>query len=380
MMAPLRAAWPHWSRGTRASWTFAAVLALGLAAPPALAAPVGTEELELSWIAPRGCADAASLRQDVARVLGESGKAHRKLRAHGEVHQTEPRTWSVTLSLDTDGGHALRTLTAQTCQALARAAAVVIAFTMTSDDAGESTPSVDDPPSVHDPAATQPPRPPIDLPPSRAEDLATPSSPPPTASPPRSSSPTRPGPTVGVLVRADAGTLPRVALGPGVVVGWYERWVFLEASVGTLSSQTQTVVPPAGQKATISTATFDAFYVKSAICPQTPALSLDGPSVRLFGCTGVGLLQMQATSREPGRRGEEGDGPTTETWSGNVFLGPRLRIVRGWFALSASADVTIPFRRPEFNLTDPRGAVQIVHRTAAAIVGAGITAELSFFQ
>ena len=361
---------------------FAAVLALGAVAPSALAAPAGAEELELSWTAPRGCADAISLRQDVARVLGETGKPHRRLRARGEVQQTEPGTWSVTLSLDTDGGHSVRTLTARTCQALSRAAAVVIAFTMTSDDAGESTSGGDDSASERVPDETQPPHPPIDRTPPRAEDRVPPTSPPRTASPSPSSSPSRSargGPIVGLLLRADAGTLPRVAFGPGVVVGWYERPIFLEASAGTLASQTQTIVPPEGQRATISSATFDAFYVKSAICPQTPALSLDGSNVRLFACTGFGLVRTQVTSQS-GQRGAEGDGLTTETWLGNVFLGPRLRIAHGWFALSASADVSIPFRRPEFNLTDPRGAVQNVHRTAAAIVGMGILAELSFFQ
>lgn len=332
-----------------------------VAARPAAAAE--SEALELSWIAPRDCATVESVRQDVERVVGESGAVHRKLRAHGEVRRSEAGGWSVTLTLVTDTGQSVRALTAPTCRALARAAVVVIAFAMTTEEAESPRPAddvagpPDDPPPNDNPAVL----PKTNPEPPSFQDL-TPTRPAPAS---------RLGLTFGVFGRADVGTLPKLALGSGAMVGWYTRRLFLEANFGTLFGQDDEVVPPRGQSATISHATFAAFFARTALCPTEPGLSFAGQRLRMFACTGFGVLQTRVTGYPTAA--------TIEGWSGSVFLGPRLRFADGWFAWSASADVAIPFRRQEFVLIDQRGGAASVHRTGAALVGVSIAVELSFF-
>ncbi len=381
-MVPLRAARPGRSRTRTIARAIVAAIVLAASAPPAFAAPVPPvsdgEALELSWDAPGGCADVASVRQDVERVLGNTGEVHRKLRAHGEVRRTETTGWSVTLTLVTETGRSVRTLKAPTCRSLARAAAVVIAFTMTAEEP-EIAPS-------DDPDAGEDAEPPIEAPgvmsAPRSKEGPLPKRE--RVPPPEAASPTaRLGPTIGIFSRVDVGTLPKVGFGPGALVGWYARPIFLETTFGWLVGQDSEIVPPPRQSVTISHATFSGVFARTAICPAEPGLSFVGPTLRLFGCTGFGLLQTRVTSHpiassSDGRAGAKLADTTIEGWSGSVFLGPRLRFAQGWFALSASADIAVPFRRQEFELTDRNGGAATVHRTSPVLVGMSLTVELSF--
>jgi hypothetical protein len=370
----------------RARWTARATktaLALELCARVASAAPAaptpGGHALELSWEAPSGCGNVEDVRRDVERVVGKSGEVQRKVRAHGEVSRTAG-AWSVTLTLVTDAGRSTRTLTAPSCRALARASAVVIAFTMTEHEPGPDT--VEPPAGADadaDEAHTERGRP-VEPP-----HVATPPQPsneqPPIA--PKAASPPSPqaGPTVGAFARADVGTLPGVALGPGVLVGWFARPVLLEGTFGWLAGQDSEIAAPPGRRATISHAEFSAFFVRTAVCPVAPGLSLEGQRLRLFGCAGFGALQTRVTAHPAaGQPSRTEAGTTTEGWSGSLFLGPRLRFTQGWFAMSASVDVALPLRRQEFVLVDRSGGAASVHRSAAALVGLSLSVELSFFQ
>lgn len=371
----------------RARWTASATttavalaLALGTRARPASAAPAavpsGEHGLELSWEAPRECGDAESVRRDVDRIVGETGEVQRKVRAHGEVRRTAG-AWSVELILATDAGRSTRTLTAPSCLALARASAVVIAFTMTEHEPGPvREPSADEAQSDADRVGpVEPPRVATPRPQPKEEPALAPK----TVPPP----PPRAGPTVGLFARADVGTLPGVALGPGALVGWYARPVLLEATLGWLVAQDSEIQPPPGRSATISHAEFSAFFVRTAVCPADPGLSLQGRKVRLFACAGFGALQTRVTTypvAPAGARRATEAGTTTDGWSGSVFVGPRLRLTQGWFAMSASLDVALPFRRQEFVVVDRSGGAASVHRSAAALVGISLAVELSFFQ
>lgn len=372
------------ARWTASSTALALALALGARGRPALAAPAaptpGEHALELSWEAPRECGDAESVRRDVDLIVGKSGEVQRKVRAHGEVRRTAG-VWSVELILVTDAGRSTRTLTAPSCRALARASAVVIAFTMTEHEPGPVGEPFAAPDELHADGVG-----PVEPPPRVAAPRRQPKEEPPLA--PKTPSPPSPraGPTVGLFARADVGTLPSVALGPGALVGWYARPILLEATFGWLVGQDGEIHPPPGRRATISHAEYSAFFVRTAMCPADPGLSLLGRRLRLFACAGFGALQTRVTAHPAlpdqagGRPARSEAGTTIEGWSGSVFLGPRLRLTQGWFAMSASLDVALPFRRQEFVLIDRSGGAASVHRSAAALVGISLAVELSFFQ
>jgi|GEM_PF-3050851 len=375
------------ARRTASATTTAVALALAFgahgrtASAAPVAAPHAEHGLELSWEAPRDCGDARSVRREVDLVVGKTGDVQRKVRAHGEVRRTAG-AWTVELILVTDAGRSTRTLTAPSCLALARASAVVIAFTMTEHEpepAGEPSADVDELQAER----LRPVEPP---PPRVATPRPQPETEPPLAPKTATPRPPRAGPTVGLFARADVGTLPGVALGPGALVGWYAGPVLLETTVGRLVGQDRQIQPPPGRSATISHAEFSAFFVRTAVCPAAPALSLLGRRLRVFACAGFGALQTRVTAypfasdQAGGRRARTEAGTTTEGWSGSVFVGPRLRLTEGWFAMSASLDVALPFRQQEFVVVDRSGGAASVHRTAAALVGISLSVELSFFQ
>ncbi|AKU94934.1 hypothetical protein AKJ09_01598 [Labilithrix luteola] len=361
---------------TAAVIAFVAHARLASAEPSASISPDNT--LELSWEAPGSCGTAESVRRDVERVAGQSGEVQRKVRAHGEVRGTGS-AWAIELTLVTDTGRSTRTLTASTCRALANATAVVIAFTMTSpeSDVGPAPAAVEAP--ADGGAHVEPP------PPARTHDQGSKRMP----SLVRKAAPAPlpyVGPTVGLLARVDVGTLPSVAVGPGVLLGWQPGPLLLEASLGTLLDQDREIVPPTGRRATISHADFSALFARIALCPAAPGFSLARQSLRLLPCAGFGAVQTRVTShaRAPELAGTFGSDvardATTDGWFGSIFVGPRLRFTKGWFAMSAQADVAVPFRRQAFVLSDRDAQALTVHQTGAVLAGLSFTVELLIFQ
>lgn len=88
----------------------------------ALAAP----GLTIDWQAPAGCPDVTAVRGQVAAMIGEDVVAGADLRASAVVREDGDR-WSLTLELTRAGGRELRSLGDRECEALAQAAALVIA-------------------------------------------------------------------------------------------------------------------------------------------------------------------------------------------------------------------------------------------------------------
>ncbi len=359
----------------RAWWPALAIVAFAFGArvPVAFAAPSESPAergLELSWDAPRGCADAKALRRDVDVVVGTTGEVRRRnVQVHGEVKR-DAEGWTATLVLVTDAGRSTRTLTAPSCHVLVRAAAVVIAFAMTEQDSAidpvaDANEAIADA-ADHDRPAKPPPHVETSRLPPKSEKPRAPASPPGR----------RLGPTVGAFVRADAGTLPNVALGPGVVVGWHAQPILLEATFGWLLGQSDAIVSPPQRQATIARAEFAAFFARTAICPASPSTSIAWRRLHVLACAGFGAIETQVSGRRIG--GTRAD--QIDAWSGSAFVGPRLRFAPGPFAISASADVAVPFRRQEFTLVDRSGGALSVHRSSAVLVGISLGIELTFFQ
>jgi hypothetical protein len=171
-------------RGGALLWT----LVLGMRGRSVHAADNGA--LELDWQAPAQCADAAELESQVYARLPERRPARAPLRARGRIEATQA---GYRLELQTEQGR--RTLLAQDCEELVSAAALMLALLVDSQARNEPQPTA-------------------------------------TVPPPRA---------IWALIRpeleADLGTLPHLAIGPGLSAGVRVYATSLEVSGYYLPSQ-----------------------------------------------------------------------------------------------------------------------------------------------
>ena len=83
----------------------------------------------LTWQAPTGCPGEAEVLIGVARVLDEGRRDRVAVTARVNVEQTRPSRWRGLVSLDTGDGRSDRVFEAESCAAVASAAALIIAVT-----------------------------------------------------------------------------------------------------------------------------------------------------------------------------------------------------------------------------------------------------------
>src|SRR5882724_11527603 len=95
--------------------------AVARAAPPAI---------DLDWRAPSGCPDRATVRRYVEEMLGRDAAAS-SLAARGSAQRTAADRWTADLALRTSSGaDATRSFEGPSCEAVSRAAALVMALAM----------------------------------------------------------------------------------------------------------------------------------------------------------------------------------------------------------------------------------------------------------
>jgi hypothetical protein len=96
----------------------------------------------LEWVAPAECPDAEEVEREVRRLRPDRiGSGGPYLRAHGEVHQVKSGSWRIEIHTTSAQGTGFRTVTAESCSALADATALIIALAMpAAEDAGASAP------------------------------------------------------------------------------------------------------------------------------------------------------------------------------------------------------------------------------------------------
>lgn len=204
---------------TRAALPLAVILGLWLLAIPARAEP----DIALDWTAPPECPDGEHVKRRLGEALADSTAAHH-LDVNAEViapEATRPR-WDLRLTFAGDATGERR-VSAQSCDALADVAVVVIALAYDPLNVRTPTPPPAPPPSPPMPAPVPvAPAPPTFAPPPPAPVFV----PPPWRPPLRATSSPRPRFGAHFAGLADVGSLPRVAVGfqGGVRVRW-PRWV-----------------------------------------------------------------------------------------------------------------------------------------------------------
>lgn len=251
-------------RGGLAAWLGAAGT-LGLVALPTpclAAAPT----IELSWSAPAVCPDRQEVLHAIRELAGETeqpeGEADFSIR--GEV-QPQEGGFQLNLSWRSAAHHAERTMTAATCDELARAAALIVALAVNPDRVEPKDRAPDSVP----PASTSGPEAASAIPsprPSRSEPLRPPLVVPGAvtqASEPRaaaaSDQPTdsargslqvagrrRARPRAEIAM--DAGTLPHAGAGLGIGVSIPTSSVILQAEAFAFSPQTKSIATGGGGK------------------------------------------------------------------------------------------------------------------------------------
>lgn len=112
--------------------TAAMVTAASFASAPREALPSPDPRLELSWNAPRACPTARALEAEVAWILGEPGTTPPGTRVEADARAFErgPSDWVLTLETLQGQERGERVLEGSSCLEVARAAALVLAFTI----------------------------------------------------------------------------------------------------------------------------------------------------------------------------------------------------------------------------------------------------------
>jgi hypothetical protein len=122
----------RWRRRLAFAVAFAAAWASALAR-----ASDAPGQVVVEWVAPDSCPDAAHVQQEVDRLLSDvSVRGDAYLRAHAEVSREKSGVWRVNLQTTGVGGPGRRSVTAESCAALAAATALILALALPLDSRG----------------------------------------------------------------------------------------------------------------------------------------------------------------------------------------------------------------------------------------------------
>jgi hypothetical protein len=366
----------------------AAALVLPWAPAPASASDAGSL-IDLEWIAPDGCPDAATIGREVDRLRADlTSAAHPYLRAHAEVQKEKSGQWRMELRTTSPQGPGHRTVRAESCRALADATALILALALPVD----SEPAAEDRSTERVPQATtrpasenagagpkpasasiapsplpasgapaRPPPAPATAPPALASTPAVPAS---SASPApasaRSESPSLQGGSplrrplaqpsrwavrlsAGAFAVLDAGTLPTVAPGvAGRLAATASAFPSLRLELDAALFQDETAPSPPARSATFALRTFDAsgcIVTRAGVLEIGPCVSLE-----VAWLSAKGLYESHEAA---------GDAE----W---LVLRARATVAYPWSsAWSVRADVGggLDLSRPEFVSEGPQGGL-----------------------
>jgi hypothetical protein len=334
--------------------------------------------VRLAWSAPGGCPSEEAVLTEMQRILG--GPPSRDAEAKANVERVAPRRWSEHLTTQVDGVAGERALDADSCEGLASATALILAWTIDPERArvaSRSTPGVpiEPPPPPTTPLAAPAPPPPSPELPLAAAPRAAPAARAPTTDRAgvamQAEDRARPRGVAAVEAQADVGTLPSAGFAGRFVLGALFGRARLEASFADWLQNEATASPPKNSEG----ATLHPLEGALRGCFRWE------PSRRLEvdPCLGAGLTHV--TSDGFGETGKIFRGPTGQatTW-GNFYadvVGAFALI--GPLALRASLGVSVPFARPEFDIDEPPGQAAIpLHRASPAAGRATLGVEARF--
>ena len=317
--------------------------------------------VNLQWVAPAGCPDAAHVTREVERLRPDvSPKEEPDLSARAEVREEKSGRWHVEIRTEGRQGAGTRTVTAESCEALADATALILALALpgapATVDAGQA-------PAVPDAARSEP-NPPSGREPRRVAAVLPPSG---AVGAERSafpgSSPSRIV-RVAVVVSAlvDTGTLPGAAFGAGMRIALIpEGFSALRVEVGGGLFVDQSTANPPSRSGSFSLRTIDA-----GACLIAPVQRLEiGP------CAGVELASVSANGLR-------------ETVTDSVdaaWVVPRARATVAyfgsqWWSVRADVGIGVDLNRPEFvSLGAGQG---LIHQPARYTGRGGLGLELRF--
>jgi hypothetical protein len=279
----------------------------------------------LTWNAPDECPDATTVEQYVDDVLGDANFGPLAVHASGVVSRTAEARYAVQLDLDTGAAQpSRRSLDAADCEAVSRAAALLIALAIRAEAAPPSPPPVPTP--APEPVPTHVPR-------ARG--------------------------FLGLLTLADFGAIPGATLGAGITAG--VRWprLQLESTVAYFAPRSTSAASRTDVGARFELGTAGA----RACAPLTVT------AVWLAPCVGAGADWVRA----PGFGALMTRRPST--WD----LIARFGLLGGWdisSIISARVEVegVLPLARPEFEVD----GVGDVFRRSPVGVRTALGLELQF--
>jgi hypothetical protein len=279
----------------------------------------------LTWDAPDECPDATTVEQYVDDVLGDANFGPLAVHASGAVSRTEGARYAVQLDLDTGAAQpSRRSLDAANCEAVSRAAALLIALAIRARAAPPSPP-----PAPRPEPAPEPPR----VPQARA--------------------------FLGLLTLADLGATPAATLGVGVTGGIRWPQVQLESTVGYFAPRSTS----AGTRSDVG-ARFELGTAGARACTPITVTAL-----WLAPCLGAGVDWVRA----PGFGALVTLRPST--WD----LIARLGLLGGWdisSIISARIEVegVLPLARPEYEVD----GVGDVYRRSPVGIRSALGLQLQF--
>jgi len=285
------------------------------------------KEIQLVWEAPPDCADDQEVRQAVDRYLGRQEYSDLgEVVVHGTVVTTQPSGFRLHIEVNTPVGQTARSVDSETCQALTRAAGLVIAIAL------DPLKVVDEVERVRAVAeARQLPEP---EPPSEPEPSSEPEPPLPPPAPQKS--------TLRLGLRAsggiESGALPKVGAGVALAAAMiWPRWrlelqgIYVTPREHTPYDET----PGAGARLQLGAAAAAGCHVLARDRLEVPlCLGFEGGAMR---ADGVGL----------------GDPKTSHRLWLAAFVAPKLAFVpHPRVALVAEVASVLTIVRPRFKIDD----------------------------
>jgi hypothetical protein len=337
-------------RGRRQGWLTQAGLLQLTALSTCLLVPWAARaedpSLELTWRAPKDCPQEPEVRARIEGYLGGSNRSREQVIAEASIGGTSEHRYQLRLRITTSKGQAERSLSAESCAAVAQAAALLIAMAVDPNIAGAPESKGAAPGPSATPSAPPP------KPEARSERAASEAS----------NEPTEPALGVEASAMLDVGSMPGAGLG---FSGQAEaRFSWLRLGLGG-----QLFIPSEGSISQLPTATVDiSAAMATARACGTWRL---GPSLELGPCVWGELGELRGRA-EGIRRPFAG----SALW---LALGTALqsRFALGpHFKLDADAGLIVPHARRRFLVQSDQGTLA-VHRVAAAALrfGLGISYE-----
>ncbi len=354
--------------------TIGPAVALALAVPLAclgtsvLAAPLppAPPPVVLEWKAPRACPSVEDVRGEIGRMLaGSEADVTTPVRARAIVSRTTHWGWVLLLTTDTQTSHGERAIHADSCEALAGAAALILTLAVDPTraesgidtmadagavDAGDAAPEAAAPEAAAPPAAVVAEKPRLV---TRHQHVAPPRAP-----------PARRHAALSLAPTFDVGTLPSASFGATFGAAWTPPHARLEVSASLWAGQRVGLPTDATQGGL-----FQGWSAGARAC-QSSALG----RFELGPCALLDIETMSATGY-----GTTDDTSVTNTWVAVGLGGFGAFAVSPDLAVRLSVDALFPVTPPQFFIYESTGARQTVYKPASLSGQASLGLEVRFF-